>query len=104
LVAYEVVRNEFELLAKLVATAPRTGEIPDDPQRVELGERVELATEDGARRRLVVVADVEATRGRACAAASSGTGRALLGRRIGDWTSLPTPRGPRRARIVAATR
>lgn len=104
LLAYERLLNDHRALATLVSTAPPTTEIPDDPERVELGERVVLVAEDGARRALVVVADVEVTRGRACAAASSGTGQALLGRRIGDWTSIPTPRGPRRAQILAATR
>jgi transcription elongation GreA/GreB family factor len=104
LLGYERLLNDYRALTALVATAPPTTEIPDDPERVELGERVVLAAEDGARRALVVVADVEVTRGRACAAASSGTGQALLGRRVGDWTSIPTPRGPRRAQILAATR
>jgi transcription elongation GreA/GreB family factor len=104
LLTYERLLNDYRALATLIATAPRTAEIPDDPERVELGERVVLASEDGSRRSLVVVADIEATRGRACAAASSGIGRALLGHRVGDWTSVPTPRGPRRAQILAATR
>ncbi|HZV27866.1 MAG TPA: GreA/GreB family elongation factor [Acidothermaceae bacterium] len=104
LLTYERLLNDYRALTSLIATAPRTAEIPDDPGRVELGEQIELATEDGTRRRLVVVADVEITCARGYAAASSGIGRALLGRRIGDWTLIPTQRGMRRARILTATR
>lgn len=104
LMAYEDLLNDFRTLTSLVATAPSTADLPDDPDLVELGEHVELAAGDGARRRLVIVADIEATRGRACAAASSRLGQALLGHRVGEWTSVPTPRGARPARILAATR
>jgi transcription elongation GreA/GreB family factor len=104
LMAYEDLLNDYRTLMSLVANAPRTADLPDDPDLVELGEHVELAANDGTRRRLVVVADIEATRGRACAAASSRLGQALLGHRVGEWTSVPTPRGARPARILAATR
>jgi transcription elongation GreA/GreB family factor len=101
---YEHQVNELRRLLHLVETAPSTAELPDDPDRVDLGEHVELALERGTRRRVTVVDPIEVTRGRSCVASTSGLGRALLGRQVGDWTAIPTPRGPRQAQILSATR
>jgi transcription elongation GreA/GreB family factor len=104
LLDYEHQVNELRRLLHLVEVAPSTSELPDDPDRVDLGEHVELADGRGTRRRVTVVDPVEVTRGRSCIAATSGLGRALLGRRVGEWTTIPTPRGPRQAQILSATR
>jgi transcription elongation GreA/GreB family factor len=97
--------NQLRRLGDLVLGAPSTHTIPDDPRAVELGEQVTVQlAETGRRRRVVVVDPVEAVRGRACVSATSGLGRELLGGRIGDRVTVPTPQGPAEARIVAAVR
>lgn len=101
---YESALNDLRVLTALIDHAPSTSDIPDDPQRVELGEHVELAAEHANRRTVTVVADIEAGRGPERVAASSALGRALLGQRVGDWTTIPTSRGPQAAQVLAATR
>ena len=101
---YELLVNDLRRLSYLVQHAPRTADLPDDPQRVELGEQVSLEIEGGGQRRLLVVDPVEVTRGRSCVSATSGLGKAILGGRVGDRTAIPTARGPRLARILSATR
>jgi transcription elongation GreA/GreB family factor len=103
-VGYETLVNDLRMLSDLVLNAPRTAELPDDPDRVELGEQVSLEIEGGGQRHLLVVDPIEVSRGRACVSATSGLGKAILGRRIGDCTAIPTAHGTRLARIVSATR
>jgi transcription elongation GreA/GreB family factor len=101
---YERLVNELRRLSDLVLHAPSTAELPDDPDRVELGEEVDLEIQGGGRRRILVVDPVEVSRGRACVSATSGLGKAVLGQRVGDCTAIPTAHGPRLARILSATR
>jgi transcription elongation GreA/GreB family factor len=103
-IEYERLVNDLRRLSNLVCHAARTADLPDDPDRVELGERVSLEIQGGGHRQVLVVDPVEVSRGRACVSATSGVGKAILGRRVGETTAIPTSHGLRVARILSATR
>ncbi len=92
----QAIRNALRQVLVLLATAEPAAQLPDDGNRIELGERVELTNSVGVRQ-VVVVDPMEAALGGERIAVTSQLGQALLGRRLGDAIALP---GTNRTAVV----
>jgi transcription elongation GreA/GreB family factor len=84
----QAVRSALRQVLVLLATSEPAAQLPNEANRIELGERVELTGRDGARQ-YVVVDPVEAVLGGERVAVTSALGQALLGRRLGEEILLP---------------
>ena len=82
------IRDALRQVLVLLATAEPAALLPDDGNRIELGERVELTNSEGTIQ-FVVVDPMEAMLGGERIAVTSELGQALVGRRVGDEISLP---------------
>ena len=96
--------DELRRLSWLVRHAARAEDLPDDPQRVELGELVTVRVEGGPPERFLIVHPVEAPLDDLRISADSPLARALLGRRVGERVTVPAPAGTYRCQILAAER
>jgi transcription elongation GreA/GreB family factor len=84
--------SEVEALTAALATATDVGSVEEDPTIVELGDEVDVETDDGLETYAIVhplEADVE--RGRISVV--SPLGRALLGARPGEQVTVEAPAG-----------
>ncbi len=101
---YERTASELWRLCVLVERAVAAEDLPDDPDRVELGELVTVQIESGPPERFLIVHPVEAPLDELRISSASPLARALLGQRVGEEVEVRSPTGPYRCRILAAVR
>lgn len=102
--AYQQATGELAWLEALLDEAGALDDLPDDPQRVDLGDRVAIRLDDGSEESYVVVHRVEAAVDDSRISAESPLGRALLGRRVGEAVEVAVPDGSYRCTILTASR
>ena len=101
---YQRASRELARLESTLVNAETLDDLPDDPQRVELGDWVTIRSEDGSEESYVVVHAQEAFVDDARISADSPLGRALLTRQVGDTVEVGVPGGSYRCTILTATR
>ncbi len=87
----------------LLGRARIADQLPDDPDVVELGERVTLEL-DGERLTFVLVDPAEASLDDERISTDAPLARALLGRRVGEEFTVALPAGTSSCRVVATSR
>ena len=100
----QLLRRIAELEETLATARPLEGEdIPDDA--CYLGTTVTLEDlEDGSREKFTLVAPPEADPRRGNLSVESPIGKGLLGKKVGDETSIKVPAGEVRYRIISIER
>ena len=102
--AYQRTASELARLRALLDSAATLDDLPDDPRRVDLGDRVSIRLDDGTEETYVIVHGVEAMVDDIRISVESPLGQALLGRRVGDTVEVAVPAGSYRCTILSATR
>lgn len=96
--------EQVEELTRLLRDAVAPGDISDDPNIVELGDRVEVEFPDGERESFLVVHPVEAGMDEHRTSADAPIARAVIGRRPGDQVTVSAPAGVYSATIISRER
>jgi transcription elongation GreA/GreB family factor len=96
--------EQVEELTRLLRDAVAPGDISDDPNIVELGDRVEVEFPDGERESFLVVHPVEAGMDEHRTSADAPIARAVIGRRPGDQVTVAAPAGVYSATIISRER
>jgi transcription elongation factor GreA len=102
--AYQRTARDLAELQALLDRAATLDDEPDDPLRVDLGDRVSIRLDDGTEEAYVVVHRMEARVDDARISADSPLGQALLGREVGEVVEVSVPAGPYRCTILTAGR
>ena len=101
---YQRATRELTRLESLLAEADTLDDLPDNPFRVDLGDRVSIGLDDGTEESYFVVHAEEAVVDDARVSVDSPLGRALLGRNVGDTVEVAGPGGSYRCTILTASR
>ena len=101
---FQRATRELARLESLLAEAETLDDLPDNPLRVELGDRVSIGLDDGTEETYFVVHAEEAVVDDARVSVDSPLGRALLGRRVGETVEVAGPGGTYRCMVLAASR
>ena len=101
---YQQATRELERLKSVLAQADTLDDLPDNPLRVDLGDRVSIGLDDGTEESYFVVHAQEAVVDDARVSVDSPLGRALLGRNVGETVEVAGPGGSYRCTILAANR
>ena len=103
--AYLGALRERDSLRTLVRDAELIDDaFDDDPDVVEIGDRVIIRLVDGTAERYILVHPAEAAAGRGRLSIESPLGRALLSRRVGETVSVVAPGTSYDCRILTADR
>jgi transcription elongation factor GreB len=90
-------RDELERRVAAAVLAPPVA----DREEIRFGARVTFRTEDGETRRVQIVGVEEANPATGLVAFVAPLARALLGRRVGDQTTVRAPGGPEEVEVTA---
>jgi transcription elongation GreA/GreB family factor len=101
---YDLAVRELERLSYVLETARSVGDIPEDPDVVQIGDWVSLRTEDGETSRYLIVDPAEAVVDVERISADSPLAQAVLGRRVGESCIIAAPAGSYTAVIVETLR
>jgi transcription elongation GreA/GreB family factor len=101
---YQRATRELAQLESLLAEADTLDDLPDNPFRVDLGDRVSIGLDDGTEESYFVVHAEEAVVDDARVSVDSPLGRALLGRNVGETVEVAGPGGSHPCTILAASR
>jgi transcription elongation factor GreA len=101
---FERADAELSYLCAVLKSSTPAELLPDDPDRVELGELVTIRLTDGVAESFRIVHHAEAAVHDRHVSADAPLGRALLGRRIGDHVDVAAPNGTYTCCIEAVTR
>jgi transcription elongation factor GreA len=102
--AYQRTAQDIAEMQALLDKAATLDDVPDDPGRVDLGDRVSIRLDDGTEEAYVVVHRLEALVDDARISVESPLGQALLGREVGETVEVSVPAGTYRCTILTANR
>ena len=102
--AYQRATRDLAQLQALLDTAATLDDVPDDPEHVDLGDRVSIRLEDGTEETYVIVHGAEAVVDDARISVESPLGQALLGREVGETVEVAVPARPYRCTVLSANR
>lgn len=101
---YDLAMRELEQLKYVLETAGNVYDIPEDPDVVQIGDRVTIRTEDGEVVRHLIVHPAEAGLDTIRISSESPLAAAVLGHRVKDEVTVDAPSGPYQATIVEVLR
>jgi transcription elongation GreA/GreB family factor len=101
---HDLATGELDRLRYVLETARSVGEIPEDPDLVQIGDWVSLRTQDGEMIRHLIVDPAEAGVDENRISADSPLARAVLGKRVGESTIIEAPSGSYTATVVETLR
>jgi transcription elongation GreA/GreB family factor len=101
---YQRATMEVERLRVVLDTAGTLDDLPDDPQRVDIGDRVSIRLEDGTEETYLLVHPAEAMADGARVSTESPLGTALLARQVGETLEVSVLGGSYRCTIIRAGR
>lgn len=102
-IEHDLAVNELQRLTYLLETAGSAGDLPEDPDLVQIGDWVTIVSEDGTSRYLIVdpaEAGVDEDR----ISSESPLAKAVLGHHVGDEAAVQSPGGTYVVRIVEVLR
>jgi len=102
--AHRRASRELARLHRVLRDAGSVEHVPDDPNAVELGDRVVIRLPDRSTRTYLIVDSAEAPLDDARISATSPLGRVLLGRHVGQEVEVDGTDGSYRCTILHATR
>ena len=101
---YDLAMRELEQLKYVLETAGNVYDIPEDPDVVQIGDRVTIRTEDGEVVHHLIVHPAEAGLDTIRISSESPLAAAVLGHRVKDEVTVDAPSGPYQATIVEVLR
>ncbi len=103
-VEYDLATRELERLHYVLETARSVGDIPEDPDIVQIGDWVKVKTDDGEISRYLIVDPAEAVVDVDRISADSPLAHALLGLKVGESAVIEAPSGSYTAEVVETLR